>query len=129
MSDQLEIERLIAQENDPKTRLQLMIINKVSLNLADNTATIAAVAVKVDTHINNFERHLEHFEQHTAQEDIRLGQGRVIWKIVSWGLGAAQAIIIWLAVQMYSELQGLHGYDKALDARLHTIEIKTNERN
>lgn len=84
-NDQQDIEDLIAQENDPKIRLQLMVMNRINLSLIANTKTIEDVADKLDNH-------LEIYQQNTEQSEALINKGKGFWRATAFFLGLLQFI-------------------------------------
>lgn len=124
IGEQQEIEKLIAEENDPKIRLQLMVMNRINLSLIANTKTINDVAEKLDAHLTKF-------EQHTAQEEQMINQGRGAWKVVSWVIGIVQVIGLAIWVSANEEIASIHqsiaedqAQHAAIDKRLSLLEAK-----
>lgn len=72
---QEEIEDLIAQEQDPKIRLQLMVMNRINLSLVENTNTIQEINSKLETHLTNF-------AEHTKTNEALVNKGRGAWRVV-----------------------------------------------
>ena len=110
----LNIEAMIAEENDPKQRAFLIVMNNINVSLVTNTSTIREISEKLDTHLTNF-------EAHTATEEALMNKGRGMWKILAWVLGAAQAIVIGLSLQVKADLFSLHNEvetGKITDARI-----------
>lgn len=83
---QNEIDNMIKLEQDPKVRLQLMVMNRINLSLVANTTTINHVVEKL-------EEHLEQFEDYTKKSDEIKNKGIGAWKVVLWGLGIVQMLV------------------------------------
>lgn len=85
-----EIDRLILQEDDPKQRAFLIVLNSINNSLIANTDTIREVSDKL-------EKHLEQFEQHTTKDSELINKGRGMWKVAAWVIGVAQVagLYIW----------------------------------
>ncbi len=76
---------MILEENDPKQRAFLIVLNAINNSLVANTDTIREVSSKLETHLTNF-------DEHTRAEDALLNKGRGAWHIVVWVIGVAQVI-------------------------------------
>lgn len=120
----LDIDSMIAEENDPKQRAFLIVMNSINVSLLANTETIRDISIKLDTHLTNF-------EEHTATEDALLNRGRGMWKVTSWVLGASQAAVIALSLGAYNHLSGIDSAisvlqvaDAKLEARVTAGEKK-----
>lgn len=85
-----DIENMIVEENDPKQRAFLIVLNSINKSLIANTETIREVSEKL-------EEHLEHFDQHTKAEEALMNKGRGMWIIAAWVIGIAQiaGLYIW----------------------------------
>ena len=117
-----DIEAMIAEENDPKQRAFLIILNSINHALMANTSATAGLSQKFDDHLTTF-------EQKVAADAEILNQGKGMWKVIAWGLGAAQAVVIALAVYAANDLKALHlaiqtGHDMdvRLESRIERIE-------
>lgn len=86
--EQLEIENLIATEDDPKIRLQLMVMNRINLSLIANTHTINDIAVKLDEHLTSFTAHV-------SREDALINQGRGMKRVGVILMGLLQGLVVW----------------------------------
>ena len=123
-AEQTEIESLIAAEDDPKMRLQLMIMNRINLSLIANTHTINEIATKL-------ENHLSLYEQRTAAEQALLNKGKGAWRVVAWVIGAVQVIGLGIWADARSDLASIHTAleqsrtsDVRMEQRLTALEQK-----
>lgn len=112
-----EIGELIKLESDAKNRAFLIILQNINLSLIANTQTVNDIDQQL-------KEHLDVYKTRSATEDALLNKGRGMWQIVSWVLGTAQLIMVWLMLQTYGELKDLHRFDIAVDTRLLLIEQK-----
>lgn len=117
-----DIEAMIAEENDPKQRAFLIILNSINHALMANTAATSGLSQKFDEHLTTFEKKV-------AEDAEILNQGKGMWKVIAWGLGAAQALVISLAIYAANDLKALHGelqkghdIDVRLESRIERIE-------
>lgn len=122
IDEQHEIERLIQQENDPKARLHLMILNRISISLIANTQTINDVATKLDEHLTSY-------EEQSKNTAAAVNQGKGAWKVVSWVLGLVQVVGLGIWASVGADIKHIHESinasvvsDARLDARLSAIE-------
>lgn len=96
-----EIESLISEENDPKQRAFLIILNSINASMMANTSATSQVAEKLDSHMSLFEK--------KAEADAKLlNQGRGAWRVLAWVLGTAQAVILGIAAYVFSDIQQVH---------------------
>lgn len=96
-----EIESLISEENDPKQRAFLIILNSINASMMANTSATSQVAEKLDSHMSLFEK--------KAEADAKLlNQGRGAWRVLAWVLGTAQAVILGIASYVFADIQQVH---------------------
>ena len=95
--DQQHIEDLISGENDPKIRLQLMVMNRINLSLIANTQTTNDIATKLEMHVRSY-------EQTTESNTELLNKGRGAWKILVWVLSIAQLVLGGLWVESRKDI-------------------------
>lgn len=112
-----DIGELIKLESDAKNRAFLIILQNINLSLIANTQTVNDIDEQL-------KEHLDVYKARSIAEDALLNKGRGMWRIVSWVLGSAQLVMVWLMMQTYGELKDLHKFDTALDNRLIMIEKK-----
>jgi len=112
-----DIEAMIAAENDPKQRAFLIILNSINHALMANTSATAGLSQKFDEHLTKFEEKVE-------ADAVILNQGKGMWRVIAWVLGAAQAIIMALAVYAANDLTAIHA---ALD-RQHEDDVRMELR-
>lgn len=96
-----EIEQLIMQENDPKQRAFLIVLNSINNSLIANTDTIREVSDKLESHLANF-------EEHTRSEEALMNRGRGAWQIATWVIGVAQVIGLGIWQQAKSDLADIN---------------------
>ncbi len=112
---QEDIERLIADEEDTKIRLQLMILNKINLALIANTNVTNSIR-------NDLDQHLEIFAERTRQQDAILNKGRGAWWFVSSALVGAQLLFGTLWMTARDDL-------KAIRADINAVSIEQARRS
>lgn len=129
--EQHDIERLIEQENDPKVRLHLMVMNRINLSLIANTETINTVARDVTNVAAALNNHLTHFEEHTKAEEAMVNKGKGVWMVMAKIIGGVQLIGLGIWAYASSEISDIHTSlhvfeqaDTILDKRITIIESK-----
>lgn len=127
--DQQNIEEMIALEDDPKIRLQLMVMNRINLSLIANTTTINEINNKLIEQVNRF-------EQHDRREQAILNRGKGAWTLFMWGMLVMQSIIGWGWYDTRSDLRELHvniseirAKDAGIEATLSGIKERFNGGN
>lgn len=127
--DQQNIEEMIALEDDPKIRLQLMVMNRINLSLIANTTTINEINNKLIEQVNRF-------EQHDRREQAILNRGKGAWTLFMWVILVMQSIIGWGWYDTRSDLRELHvniseirSKDAGIEATLSGIKERFNGGN
>jgi hypothetical protein len=114
MGGQDEIEELIAQENDPKERVKLLLINRLIISIGEYSK-------RVDVHITNFDEFTKIVEKHMSEEDIRLNQSKGAWRFATPLLGVAQLVVGWMLVAALDDVKSLHAGQHQLAEADHVI--------
>lgn len=96
-TDPNQIDKMIADESDPKNRMFLLILNNINKSLVANTETIQAVSERLDDHLTRFEA------DSNAKADL-LSQGKGAWKVAAWVIGAVQVAGLAVWVESRSEI-------------------------
>ena len=114
-ADGWNVESMIAEENDPKQRVSLIIMNSMKNAILANTRVAEATAKRLDEHLNNY-------EQQTRDGAALLNKGIGAWKIIVWILGLAQSALIACGTYLVSDLKELHADVQA--QAVETAEVK-----
>lgn len=119
-----DIEAMIAEENDPKQRSFLIILNSINNSLVANTAVTANLS-------KQFEEHLQKFEDKVEEDEKLLNQGRGAWKVAAWVLGTMQAAVLAAAIYAANDIKAIHDAlhegqlaDARIAARVERLEAK-----
>jgi len=96
----LDISQMIASEDDPKQRAFLIVLHSINQSLEANTSTVREISDKLEVH-------LEAFNEHTAEGEKMMNQGRGAWKIAAWVIGFAQILATGAWVTQRSEMTAL----------------------
>lgn len=119
-----DIESMIAEENDPKQRSFLIILNSINNSLVANTQVTANLS-------KQFEDHLKTFEDKVAEDAELLNQGKGAWKVAAFVLGGMQAIVVSAAVYAANDIKAIHTAihegqltDARIEARIERLESK-----
>lgn len=97
----VDIDLMIMEEDDPKQRAFLIVLNNINKSLVANTETIRDVSDKLESH-------LENFEKHTQEEDAMRNKGIGMWKVAAWVIGIAQVVGLGIWQQAREELRDIH---------------------
>ena len=98
---QFDIGKMIAEENDPKLRVLLLLVNAFNENLTDNTTAIQSLGQKFDEHLTNF-------EQRAAQDDAMKNQGKGAYKISAGVIAFVQVIGMAIWLQASADIRQIH---------------------
>lgn len=112
-----EIEQMIMQENDPKQRAFLIVLNSINNSLIANTDTIREVSDKLESHLANF-------EEHTRSEEALMNRGRGAWQIATWVIGVAQVIGLGIWQQAKSDLADINAALQKEQVQMVKIETR-----
>ena len=118
----IDIDKLITDENDPKFRVLLMLVKSLSDYLAGNTEAFNDMSNKLDAHLSAFEARA------TRDDELR-NQGRGAWRVLAWVLGIVQVIGLGIWVEAKSEIKDIHTAlvaaqraDASVDSRITVLE-------
>lgn len=121
-ADGWNVESMIAEEDDPKQRLSLIIMNSIKNAVLANTKVAEATAKRLDEHLTNYDKH-------TQAEAALINKGIGAWKVIAWVLGVAQAGLIAGVGYLMADLKEMHADIKAsaivdaqVDLRLSAVE-------
>ena len=96
------LSRLIAAEDDPGKRANLLILQAMALNLSANTMALNALSTEIYDHKREFIAHREEFKTHAADEAEILNKIRggskvfmffitgiqmIVFGVLAWGVG------------------------------------------
>jgi hypothetical protein len=111
----IEIDDLIKQENDPKTRAILLVLQNINISLMANTQAVN----DTDTQLK---RHMVEVAQRTEENNALLNKGRGMWNVISVCLAIVQAGLIYFMGMYLSDIKSLHVSDSTLDKRVLILE-------
>lgn len=118
------IEKMIAEENDPRQRSFLIVLNSINNSLVANTKTISDVSDKLDAHLTAF-------EEKSAEDTALLNKWRGAWKVIAWALGLAQMGVLAAYVSITTDLKTIHAElvqgsltDARIEQRISVLEKK-----
>ena len=113
----LDIDQMIMQEDDPKQRAFLIVLNSINNSLIANTETIKEVSEKLDAHLTSYEKHVE-------QEDALLNRGRGAWKVMAWVISGVQVIGLGIWAMAREEIKEIHVMMQAEQKQLAQLESR-----
>lgn len=113
----LDIDQLIMQEDDPKQRAFLIVLNSINNSLIANTETIKDVSEKLDAHLTSYENHVE-------QEDALLNRGRGAWRVMAWVISGVQVIALGIWAMAREEIKEIHVMLQAEQKQLAQLESR-----
>lgn len=113
----LDIDQLIMQEDDPKQRAFLIVLNSINNSLIANTETIKDVSEKLDAHLTSYENHVE-------QEEALLNRGRGAWRVMAWVISGVQVIGLGIWAMAREEIKEIHVMMQAEQKQLAQLESR-----
>ena len=111
----IEIDDLIKQENDPKTRAILLVLQNINISLMANTQAVN----DTDTQLK---AHMTAVAKSTEENNALLNKGRGMWNVISVCLAIVQAGLIYFMGMYLSDIKSLHVSDSTLDKRVLILE-------
>ena len=111
----IEIDDLIKQENDPKTRAILLVLQNINVSLMANTQAVN----DTDTQLKS---HMVAVAKSTEENNALLNKGRGMWNVISVCLAIVQAGLIYFMGMYLSDIKSLHVSDSSLDKRVLILE-------
>ena len=111
----IEIDDLIKQENDPKTRAILLVLQNINISLMANTQAVN----DTDTQLK---AHMVAVAKSTEENNALLNKGRGMWNVISVCLAIVQAGLIYFMGVYLSDIKSLHVSDSSLDKRVLILE-------
>jgi len=125
----IDIDQMIMQEDDPKQRAFLIVLNNINKSLIANTDTIRDVSEKLDAHLTSYEQHVE-------KEDALLNRGRGAWRVVAWVIGVVQVVGLGIWASAREEIKDIHAMLQKeqeqlmqLESRVLFVEKVTDHKN
>jgi isocitrate lyase len=110
-----EIDDLIKQENDPKTRAILLVLQNINVSLMANTQAVNDTDKQLKQHMNEVAKR-------TEENNALINKGRGMWNVISVCLAIVQAGLIYFMGMYLSDIKGLHISDSSLDKRVLILE-------
>ena len=110
-----EIDDLIKNENDPKTRAILLVLQNINVSLMANTEAVN----DTDTQLK---AHMVAVAKSTEENNALLNKGRGMWNVISVCLAIVQAGLIYFMGMYLSDIKSLHVSDSSLDKRVLILE-------
>ncbi len=111
------IEKLIAEENDPKLRAFLILLNEINQSLISNTETTRELSEKLDAHMTRF-------EEKTARDTSMLDQARGAWRVIAWVLGGVQVIGLGIWTYANSAIHDINAAQAQAQGSIARIELR-----
>ena len=111
----IEIDDLIKQENDPKTRAILLVLQNINISLMANTQAVN----DTDTQLK---AHMVAVAKSTEENNALLNKGRGMWNIISLVLAAVQMALVYFMSMYLADIKSLHAEDAGLEKRIIVLE-------
>ncbi|MDD4971862.1 MAG: hypothetical protein PHT07_20750 [Paludibacter sp.] len=129
--EQQDIENLIAEENDPKVRLQLIVMNRINKSLIENTRTTLDIVKQANEFGEQLSAHIKNFELHRQYQDEIQNKGKGAWIVFAKVIGAVQIVGLGIWGYASNEISDIHGglhslekVDSGFDTRITVLELK-----
>ena len=110
-----EIDELIKQENDPKTRAILLVLQNINVSLLANTEAVN------DTD-RQLKQHMTAVAKNAEENNALLNKGRGMWNVISICLAVVQAGLVYFMSMYLSDIKSLHAEDAGLEKRIIVLE-------
>jgi hypothetical protein len=114
-----KIEELIMSSTDPKDKAFLLILNRMSDNLQENTELTRKLGEELSSHTKSFIEHTNRFSKHEQEELALINQGRGGWKVAAISLIVIQGLFVWWVQLKLSELTQLR-----VDVNQYHLELE-----
>lgn len=120
----MNIETMIAGEDDPKQRAFLIVLNNINNSLLANTITVRDIGGKLDSHLVSYENNVRN-------SDKLINRGKGMWVVFAWVIAIAQAAALAVGTWAAKELSDIHTtqqnaqlYITRVEARVQAVEKK-----
>lgn len=110
-----EIDDLIKQENDPKTRAILLVLQNINVSLMANTQAVNDTDTQLKAHMIEVQKQAE-------RNDALINKGKGMWNIISILLAMVQAGLVYFMTMYLADIKNLHNDDIGLDKRITVLE-------
>lgn len=88
-----EIERMISDEPDPRVRVQLLMMHKLTSAVSEIGVNVADLDKK--------------FTKHSVDEAALVNQIKGGWKVAAWVFGIAQVVVVWAYLDIHAQVKDL----------------------
>lgn len=88
-----EIERMIGEETDPRVRVQLLMMYKLTSAVTSMGENVSDLDRKFSLHIND--------------DNALVNQIKGAWKVIAWVLGVAQVLVVWVYLDLRTDVRSL----------------------
>ena len=110
-----EIDDLIKNENDPKTRAILLVLQNINVSLMANTQAVNDTDIQLKAHMSAVAKS-------TEENNALLNKGRGMWNVISVCLAIVQAGLVYFMGMYLNDIKRLHLDDLELDKRVLILE-------
>lgn len=117
-----DIMALIIEEQDPKLRAFLSVMNAFKGSLDRIQIATEENAKNIEHHEKNFDKFLESFKTYMDSANKSAAKSSVWRKVGAWGVGVGQLIVVSILTFAMSELRELKITDAILLARINVHE-------
>ncbi len=114
------INEMIADENDPSKRANLLILQAMALNLSANTMALNALSNEIYDHKREFKEHREEFRQQTEEQNNVMSQMKGGSKVFMYFIGVIQVVVFgvisWGVSNYISHIKDFHELEISVSA-------------
>jgi len=110
-----EIDELIKQENDPKTRAILLVLQNINVSLMANTEAVNDTDKQLKAHMIEVQKQSE-------VNNALINKGKGMWNIISMVLAAVQVALVYFMSIYLADIKSLHAEDAGLEKRIIVLE-------
>ena len=110
-----DIQAMIAAENDPDKRIQLIVLNNMNNTLLETIQVVRNLVEEQKTQ-------REAFEAHARNGDALMNQGRGMWRVIAAVALAAQGMVGWAWYEVRDTLKTMQATDVRVESRIDALE-------
>lgn len=103
-----DLSKLIAEEDDPKRRVLLLLVNAFNENLKDNTEAVRNNAQEVRDIGNKLNAHLVNFEERAKKDDEIRNRIKGGWSVVAFVIAIVQVVGLRIWFDTRDDIKGIH---------------------
>lgn len=95
------LEKMIAEEPDPKFRILLLLVNSIKDSLVESNGVMRQFGQQLDSHLTRY-------EQRTASDDALKNQGKGAYRVAAAVIAIVQVIGMAIWLQAREDIKEIH---------------------